>query len=45
VAAADKLLWLIAEMRRLQLTGIALKGEQTVMLPQTVLPPDAALHD
>jgi ethanolamine ammonia-lyase small subunit len=45
VAAADKLPWLIAEMQRLQLTGIAVKDEQTVMLPQTVLPPDAALHD
>jgi ethanolamine ammonia-lyase small subunit len=27
-AATDKLLWLIAEMRRLQLTGIGLKDEQ-----------------
>ena len=27
-AAADKLLWLIAEMRRLRLTGIGLKDEQ-----------------
>src|SRR5579864_5514307 len=27
-AAADKLLWLIAEMRRLHLTGVALKDEQ-----------------
>jgi hypothetical protein len=44
-AAADKLLFLIAEMRRLQLGGIALKDEQTVMLPQSVQPPDAALHD
>jgi ethanolamine ammonia-lyase small subunit len=44
-AAADKLLWQIAKMRPLQLTGIALKDAQTVMLPQSVQPPDAALHD
>ena len=29
-AAASKLLWLIAEMRRLRLTGIALKDEQAI---------------
>jgi ethanolamine ammonia-lyase small subunit len=28
-AAADKLLWLIGEMRRLRLTGVGLKDEQT----------------
>jgi ethanolamine ammonia-lyase small subunit len=44
-AAADTLLWLIAEMRRLQLTGIALKDEQTALPPDPVPPPDAALHD
>ena len=32
-AAADKLLWLIRAMRRLRLTGIALKDEQTGALP------------
>jgi hypothetical protein len=32
-------------MRRLQLTRIALKDEQTVALPPTALPPDTALHD
>jgi ethanolamine ammonia-lyase small subunit len=31
--AADKLLWLIREMRRLRLTGIGLKDEQTGALP------------
>jgi ethanolamine ammonia-lyase small subunit len=31
-AAADKLLWLIAEMRRLRLTGIGLKDEQGAAL-------------
>jgi ethanolamine ammonia-lyase small subunit len=32
-AAGEKLLWLIAEMRRLRLTGIGLKDEQTPALP------------
>ena len=32
-AAADKLLWLIGEMRRLRLTGIGLKDEQPTALP------------
>jgi ethanolamine ammonia-lyase small subunit len=32
-AAADKLLWLIGEMFRLRLTGVALKDEQTAALP------------
>ena len=32
-AASDKLWWLIAEMRRLRLTGIGLKDEQTPALP------------
>lgn len=32
-AAADKLLWLIGEMRRLRLTGIGLKDEQHGALP------------
>jgi ethanolamine ammonia-lyase small subunit len=32
-AAADKLLWLIAAMRRLRLTGVALKDDQHVALP------------
>ena len=31
-AAADKLLWLIAEMRRLRLTGVGLKDEQGAAL-------------
>jgi len=31
-AAADKLLWLIAEMRRLGLTGVGLKDEQALAL-------------
>jgi hypothetical protein len=44
-AAADKLLWLIVKMPRLRLSGIALKDEQTALLPQTVPLPDAALHD
>jgi ethanolamine ammonia-lyase small subunit len=44
-AAADKLLWPIAKMRRLQLTGIALKDGQTLTLPQTVTPQHAAPHD
>jgi len=44
-AATDKLLWLIAEMRRLQLTGIGLKDEQTVALPQTATCQDVALRD
>jgi len=44
-AAADKLLWLIAAMQRLQLTGIGLKDEQTAMLPQTDTHRNAALHD
>ena len=30
-AAADKLLWLIGEMRRLRLTGVGLKDEQPVL--------------
>lgn len=34
-AAADKLLWLIGEMRRLRLTGVALKDEQ----PKALSPP------
>ena len=34
-AAADKLLWLIAAMRRLRLTGVALKDEQPNALPAT----------
>jgi hypothetical protein len=44
-AAVDTLLWPIAELRRLQLTGIALKDEQTAPLPYLVPLPDAALHD
>jgi ethanolamine ammonia-lyase small subunit len=32
-AAADKLLWLIGAMRRLRLTGVALKDEQELALP------------
>jgi ethanolamine ammonia-lyase small subunit len=32
-AASDKLRWLIAEMRRLRLTGVGLKDEQTPALP------------
>ncbi len=44
-AAADKLLWLIAAMQRLQQTGIGLKDEQTAMLPQTDAHRNAALHD
>jgi ethanolamine ammonia-lyase small subunit len=32
-AAADKLLWLVGAMRRLRLTGVGLKDEQTVMVP------------
>jgi ethanolamine ammonia-lyase small subunit len=35
-AAGDKLLWLIAAMRRLRLTGIGLKDEQ----PDALLAPD-----
>jgi ethanolamine ammonia-lyase small subunit len=34
-AAADKLLWLISAMRRLRLTGVALKDEQASALPLT----------
>jgi hypothetical protein len=45
IAAADKLPWLIAETPQLQLTGIGLKDEQTVALPQTATCQDAALHD
>lgn len=37
-AAADKLLWLIGAMRRLRLTGIGLKDEQTTALPQGPAP-------
>jgi hypothetical protein len=44
-AAVDTLLWPIAELRRLQLTGIALKDEQSAPLPYLVPLPDAALHD
>ena len=53
-AAADKLLWLVGAMRRLRLTGIGLKDEQTPALQQDLphagpLPdgavPDTALHD
>jgi ethanolamine ammonia-lyase small subunit len=41
-AAGDKLLWLIAAMRRLRLTGVALKDEQTAELspPDDTAPPD-----
>jgi ethanolamine ammonia-lyase small subunit len=43
-AAADKLLWLIAAMRRLRLTGVALKDEQPAAVAQATqsaaLPPD-----
>jgi ethanolamine ammonia-lyase small subunit len=35
-AAGDKLLWLIAEMRRLRLTGVGLKDEQ----PRALASPD-----
>ena len=50
-AAADKLLWLIGEMRRLRVTGIDLKDEQTATLadagpmPHPVPSADAAVHD
>jgi ethanolamine ammonia-lyase small subunit len=33
IAAANKLLWLIAAMRRLRLTGVGLKDEQPTTLP------------
>jgi ethanolamine ammonia-lyase small subunit len=44
-AAAGKPLWLIAEMRRLQLTGGGLKDEHPVIVPGTIVHRDAALHD
>jgi ethanolamine ammonia-lyase small subunit len=44
-AAADKLLWLIAAMRRLRMTGIGLKDEQTVMLQAVMLPDAVMLQD
>jgi ethanolamine ammonia-lyase small subunit len=37
-SAADKLLWLIGAMRRLRLTGIDLKDEQTTALPPEARP-------
>ncbi len=43
-AAADKLLWLIGAMRRLRLTGIGLKDEQTPALQQD-LPQEGPLPD
>jgi hypothetical protein len=44
-AAADRLLWLFAEMRRLHLTGIGLKDEPPVVRPDTIIHRDVALHD
>jgi ethanolamine ammonia-lyase small subunit len=44
-AAADKLLWLIGAMRRLRMTGIGLKDEQTVMLQAVMLPDAVMLQD
>ncbi len=38
VAAADKLLWLIGEMRRLRLTGVHLKDEEPQLTSRATMP-------
>jgi len=44
-AAADKLMWLITEMRRLRLTGVALKDEQhAISLTKPAPMPDRSLE-
>jgi ethanolamine ammonia-lyase small subunit len=44
-AAVDKLLWLIGAMRRLRMTGVRLKDEQTAVLESNEPLRDALPHD